>query len=200
MARNLKIPLNKKEAIELLINPRVIRMDVGLINDHYFFNVAGFGLDAEVSENYEEFGIRGPVSYFIVGTRTFFKYKSNPVTIRFDSQEINLKPLVVTVANSPEYGVGASIAPAAVPYDGYLDLVVVESLSVWKAVSNVYRLFNGTISEINEYQHYRVKTVEIIRNEAGTIEIDGNVHFEPEKLTIKVSPEKLKVAVGPDFK
>jgi len=199
MAHNLKIPANKKEALKLLIEPTVVKLDVGQINDHYFFNVTGFGMDSEISNNYERFGIRGPLSYFYVGTSTFFKFKSKPVTIKFDNQEIKSSPMVVTVANSPEYGVGAIIAPSAVPNDGWLDLVILDPLSVWKAIRHVYRLFNGKIASLKEYHHYRVKTVEIFREEPGNIEIDGNPHLEDKNLKIKILPRRINVVVSNHF-
>jgi YegS/Rv2252/BmrU family lipid kinase len=199
MAHNLKIPVNKKEALKLLIEPTVVKLDVGQINDHYFFNVTGFGMDSEIIHNHEKFGIRGPLSYFIVGTSTFFKFKPQPVTIKFNDQEIKSSPLVVTIANSPEYGVGAIIAPRAVPNDGWLDLIILDPFSIWKALLNLYRLFNGKIADIKEYHHYRVKTVEIFREEPGNIEIDGNPHFEDKNLKIKILPQQIDVVVGSNF-
>jgi YegS/Rv2252/BmrU family lipid kinase len=199
IAHNLKIPEDKKEAIKLLINPVIKKLDVGRINEHYFLNVAGFGLDALISKNFEEIGIRGPLTYFFVGTKTFLNFKATPATIKFNETEIKMSPLVVTVANAPEYGVGAVISPDAVPDDGYLDLVILEPISLWKAIWNVYRLFNGNINRIKEYHHYRVKTVEIFREEAGVIEVDGNPHFDGSHLTVKIIPQKINVVVGPDF-
>jgi diacylglycerol kinase family enzyme len=169
------------------------------LNNHYFFNVAGFGLDALISKNFEEFGIRGPLTYFFVGTKTYLKFKAIPVTIKFDQTELKLSPLVVTLANSPEYGVGAIISPDAIPHDGYLDLVIMEPLSIWKAMGNLYRLFNGNITKMKEYHHYRVKTVDIFRDQPGTIEIDGNPHFDESNLKITILPKLLNVVVGPNY-
>jgi YegS/Rv2252/BmrU family lipid kinase len=198
-ARNFKIPLRQYQAIKLLLNPRTIPIDIGKINDHYFFNVAGFGLDANVSKNFEQFGMRGPLPYFLVGIRSYFHFRPEKVLIKFDQQELEITPLVVTIANAPEYGNGAIISPQARPDDGLLDLTILDQMPLWKAVSNVFRLFNGTIDQVSAYHSYRVTSVDIMRSAPGPIETDGDPHDEDARLKIAVIPKSLQVVVGPDF-
>jgi len=73
-ARNFKIPLNQYQAIKLLLSPQIVSVDSGKINDHHFFNVAGFGLDANICQHFEEFGIRGPIpiSWSVPGPSCLF--------------------------------------------------------------------------------------------------------------------------------
>ncbi len=199
-ARNFKIPLRQYQAIKLLLNPKIIQIDIGKINDHHFFNVAGFGLDAHISENFEQFGMRGPLPYFLVGIRAFFHFRPEPVLIKFDQQKIETTPLVVNVANAPEYGNGAIISPQAQPDDGFLDLTILDRMSLWKAVSNLFRLFNGTIDRVSAFHSYRVTSLEIIRSAPGPIETDGNPHHEGTHLKIEIIPKSLHVLVGPNFR
>jgi YegS/Rv2252/BmrU family lipid kinase len=198
-ARNFKIPLRQYQAIKLLLNPRIIPIDIGKLNDHYFFNVAGFGLDAHVSENFEKFGMRGPLPYFLIGIRAFFHFHPEKVLIKFDQREIETIPLVVNIANAPEYGNGAIISPRAKPDDGLLDLTILEKMPLWKAVLNLFRLFNGTIDQVSDFHSYRVTSVDITRSSPGPIETDGNPHQQGTSLKIEIIPKSLRVLVGPDF-
>ena len=199
-ARNFKIPLKQYEAIKLLLNPRIIPIDVGKINDHYFFNVAGFGLDANIAENFEQFGIRGPLPYFLVGVRAFFKYQPQTIIIKFENKEIEISPLVVTIANAPEYGNGAIISPSAQPDDGFLDLAILDKIPLREAVSNLFRLFNGTINQVSAFHSHRVSSLEIIRPAPGPIQTDKNPHPEAAHLKIEVIPRSLRVLVGPRYR
>jgi len=199
-ARNFKIPLKQYEAIKLLLNPRIIPIDVGKINDHYFFNVAGFGLDANIAENFEQFGIRGPLPYFLVGIRAFFKYQPQTILIKFDNKEIEISPLVVTIANAPEYGNGAIISPSAQPDDGFLDLAILDKIPLREAVLNLFKLFNGTINQVSAFHSHRVTSLEIIRPAPGPIQTDGNPHPEAAHLKIEVIPRSLRVLVGPTYR
>ena len=53
-ARSMGIPLDHPAALRLLLAPEIITMDVGTINDRYFFNMAGIGLDAAISKSFEQ--------------------------------------------------------------------------------------------------------------------------------------------------
>jgi diacylglycerol kinase family enzyme len=143
--------------------------------------------------------MRGPLPYFLVGIRAYFHFRPEKVLIKFDQQELEATPLVVTIANAPEYGNGAIISPQARPDDGLLDLTILDQMPLWKAVSNVFRLFNGTIDQVNTYHSYRVTSVDIMRSSSGPIETDGDPHDEEAQLKIEVIPKSLQVVVGPEF-
>jgi diacylglycerol kinase (ATP) len=198
-ARNFKIPLQQYNSIKMLTSPRIIAIDTGRINKHPFFNVAGFGLDANISQNFEEFGIRGPLPYFLVGTRSFLNFQPQSVIMNIDNDTLEISPLVVTIANAPEYGNGAIIAPVACPDDGILDITVLDYMPLWKAAANLYRLFNGTIDQIEEFHSYRVKSVKIERPAPGPIHTDGNPHQEAAELRVEIVPASLRVVVGPNY-
>ncbi|MEJ2634258.1 MAG: diacylglycerol kinase family lipid kinase [Calditrichia bacterium] len=169
-ARNFGIPLDQRKAIKLLLNSRVISVDVGKINDNYFFNVAGTGLDAEISRDFEQFGIRGPIPYFLVGTRNYLRYHPHPVKLIYDNSEIEYgSPLILSIANAPQYGNGAIIAPSARPDDGLLDVCVMEQIPIWKAAPNIYRLFNGTIDQVEGFHTLQLKDFTIERSGEGAI-------------------------------
>ncbi len=197
-ARNFRIPLDQYKSIQSLVSPEFTTIDVGKINDHHFFNVAGFGLDAQISMNFEEFGMRGPLPYFLVGTRSFLNFQPDPVTLILDGQCMEFEPLVVTIANAPEYGNGAIIAPGALPDDGLLDITVLDYMPVWKAVPNLYRLFNGTIDQIEGFHSFRVESVTVERNAPAPIHTDGNPHDDDAHLEVEILPSALKVVTWRD--
>ncbi|MFQ5583150.1 MAG: diacylglycerol/lipid kinase family protein, partial [Calditrichia bacterium] len=150
-ARNFDIPLRPDDAVKALTNPRFRRIDVGKINGHHFFNVAGIGLDAEISAHFDKFGIRGPLPYFYVGIREFLRYEPETIEIYLNEEKkIECKPLILSFANAPQYGNGAIIAPNAKPDDGLLDVCILYPLSSGKALVNIKRLFDGTVDKIDE--------------------------------------------------
>ncbi|NOX38840.1 MAG: diacylglycerol kinase family lipid kinase [Calditrichaeota bacterium] len=194
-ARNFHIPLNQKKAIEGLLQVDYRWIDVGRINSHFFVNVAGMGLDAVISANFERFGMRGPLPYFIVGVREYFRYRPRPVELFFDGRRCERHPLLLSVANAPQYGNGAVIAPQAIPDDGFLDLCILSPLPLWRTVINLHRLFTGTIHEVDAMEIYRVKSVVVERADPGYIHTDGDPHLEGRRLEIEVLANKLKLAL-----
>jgi diacylglycerol kinase (ATP) len=196
-ARNFSIPLSIRKAIEVLKQPQIIRIDVGKINDHYFFNVAGIGLDAEISAHFERFGFRGPLPYFMVGFREFFRYRPESVSLQLNNHNaLHFKPIVLSIANAPQYGNGAIIAPHAKPDDGVLDFCVLSPISAIKAIFNMQKLFNGRIDQLKEMSIYQSAKGEILRGNKGFIHTDGDHHLEDRKLKIEVLSHKLNLAVA----
>lgn len=196
-ARNFKIPLNIRKSIELLRQPSLKKIDVGKINDHHFFNVAGIGLDAEISAHFERFGFRGPLPYFWVGIREFFRYHPESVSLRLNSHgELHFNAIVLSIANAPQYGNGAIIAPHARPDDGVLDFCVLSSISIIKAIFNLQKLFNGKIDDLEEMRIFQSASGEILREADGYIHTDGDHHWEDRRLKINILPNKLNLAVN----
>lgn len=195
-ARNFGIPLNQRKAIEALLSPRFIKIDAGKMNSHYFFNVAGVGLDALISRNFEQFGVRGPLPYFVVGARAFLSYQPEKIRLVGDDGVRECQPLLLSLANAPQYGNGAIIAPRAQPDDGLLDVCILDPLPLWKAASNIYRMFNGTIEEIEEFRTFQTAALTIEREGPGPIHTDGNPHEDDAVLRVEAIPGALKVAIG----
>ena len=54
LATNLNIPKDINKAIEIIKTNSVHTIDVGRVEDNYFFSNLGFGIDAEVIKTYEE--------------------------------------------------------------------------------------------------------------------------------------------------
>ncbi len=195
-ARSLKIPLKVFPAIRVLQYGRVKQVDVGQINNYYFFGVTGLGFDAYIGARFQEFGVRGPLPYFYIGVKGYFNYHYEAFTLKFNGQTLQTRPLLVTVANTPQFGMNALIAPQAQIDDGKLELCILNRMNVLRAAWQLPRLFNGTIEKVKEYQHFRVQQVEIIREfEEGVFHTDGEPRMGPKVLKVKVLPAALKVMV-----
>ena len=110
-----------------------MQSDAGMINGRYFFNMAGIGLDAAISKSFEQYGRRGLLTYFLAGIKTFFTYKPALISMCYDGGQFSCSPLIVSIANGPQYGSGAIIAPRARVDDGMLDVCILEKLPAWRA-------------------------------------------------------------------
>ncbi len=195
-ARSLKIPLNVTEAIETLKYGNIRKVDVGKVNQYYFFNVMGVGFDAYIGAKFQDFGLRGPIPYFYIGVKGWFQYDFEAFTIRFEDRVLHLRPLIVAVANTPQYGMSALIAPNAKIDDGILDLCILEKMKTIQALPRLHRLFDGTIEKVPFYKHYSVKEVTIEREkDKGLFHTDGEPRMGGKELKISVLPLALKVIV-----
>lgn len=198
MVRNLKIPLSWRKALDVLINGKDVIIDVGKINEEYFFNVAGIGLDGEISKRYSlDPKTRGIFPYIYHAFKGYFEMPTHRVNIDLGDFQFQDEVMLIAFANFKQYGGKAVIAPFASPYDNELDLCIINKFKLLKMSVNIQKLFTGNIHKLPFYKSYKFKKVKITSLDGPMPStIDGE--YGGEDLTsyeIEVIPNKLKVRI-----
>jgi len=198
LVRSLKIPVSWRRALDVLIDGKDVDIDAGKINDTYFFNVAGIGLDALISRNFNlESKSRGIASYAYYALKGVFEMPISRVKISLGDTVFQDEIMLVAFANFKQYGGNFIIAPFASPDDGKLDICIINKFKLLKESLNVPRLFTGHIHEFPFYKSYHF-------DECTIESLDGKIpfHFDGEyggedleSYTVKVFPGKIKVRV-----
>ncbi len=198
LSRSLKIPRNVDKACKLISEGVVSEIDVGRANERYFFILAGVGFDAVVGKKFDEYPKRGPLPYFYLGVKEYFRYHHEEVKIRFDNKTFEIKPFEIAVANSPQYGNNAIIAPRAKLNDGLLDICIVHRLTFLQLFTDLYKLFTGGLERFSEVDFYNSQTVWIERSAPNLINIDGEPVWEEAAVKISILPKALKIITPRD--
>ena len=196
IARSYHIPLNIKESIEFLAQPKIVKVDVGKVNKHYFFGVCGMGFDARIGKKFQEFGTRGPLPYFFIGVREFIHYKPEILKLEFKNKSIEVSPLLITIANTEQYGNGAIISPGSNPQDGILEICIIDQMYMLRAIYLSFKLFNNKIKDIPEYTLYKTNKLRIISNEIGVYHTDGEPHNREYETNIHVLKGVMKACAN----
>jgi YegS/Rv2252/BmrU family lipid kinase len=197
LARELGVNAHPGRAIADAIRARPRTIDLGQVDDRLFVNVAGFGLDAYIAAQFDRPGNRrrGFVGYAAITARALASYAPRTYTITTPEGRQVSRAILVTVANSPQFGNGARIAPRALLDDGRLDLVVVEERGRWRTALNVPRLFNGTVEKIPGCSISPIQQATIESDLAMVFHVDGEPVEGGTRLQVRVVPAALRVAV-----
>ena len=201
-AREFSIPLDIKEACQTLIDAKPLAIDVGKINEEYFFNMAGLGFDANVGYLYNQAqkgGRRGKLPYFTIGLKEYFSYAPQMITLSYDKTELRLAPLLVAIANCKQYGSGAMIAPKAIVNDGLLHLVIIRQAPWYQLLWRLPKVFNGTFDKAPFLQTILTKEVRITFNKEMPYHIDGEIRFGGTKLTAQIETKALVLNVPKSY-
>lgn len=198
LARNLNIPLSWLRALDTLIHGHDVFIDAGKINDIYFYNVAGIGLDGLISKKFNlESKTRGLLSYVYLTLKGIIEMPSFNVRISTLETEFEDEIMILALANFREYGGNVVIAPYASPYDHQLDLCILNKFKLIKSSLNVQRIFTGNIDKFPFYKSFRF-TRTSIRSLQGPIPF----HFDGEyggrelaEFDVSVVPAALKVRI-----
>lgn len=200
LVRNLNIPLSWRRALDVLIYGKDVYIDAGKINNRYFFNVAGIGLDGLVSKKFNlESKHRGIVPYIYYGFKGYFEMPSFQVQINLGDIEFQDDIMVVAFANFKQYGGKAIIAPFASPYDKLLDMCIINKFKLLKSPLSIQKLFTGNVHKLPFYKSYKFEKVRIKsldRKIPSTI--DGEYGGEDlAEFTIEVVPARIKIRIPP---
>lgn len=197
LALHLSVPRSLDRALALVIasTSRVRELDSGTVNGRAFFNAMGLGLDAEVSRRFNARARRGFSAYVRIAADVVRGMQSEPVVVTCDGQMLAMDTVLLTVANSDQYGNHARIAPGSRADDGLLDLVSIDPVNRLTAVVLAARLFFGTIDRNPHVLHLRGDQFTVTRHAAGWVHTDGETHRMPRELEIRVHARSLRTIV-----
>lgn len=195
LARDLGIPMNIKKAILLINKGHTKLIDVIKINNDYFLGTAGVGFDAYISWKFDEAPKRGFWTYLKVALKGFLKYEPQDYIINYDGKEtIISKGMLVTFANSKQYGNNILISPNSKIDDGQVKLIAVRKFPlIYFPVFAFYLLSK----QIHKFKF----TIEVTSNKITMFSPKQEMHIDGEpikmdnKLEIEVIPKSLKILV-----
>ena len=123
----LGMPKDISKACEQIINSEVREIDLGVVNDKYFVNVASMGLFTEVSQrtNVNLKNNMGKLAYYFSGITELPRFKKLNINIISDELTFNEPSIIVFVFNGKSAG-NFNIAYKSQIDDGMLDVVIVK--------------------------------------------------------------------------
>lgn len=198
LASNLNIPRDFAKAISIIKKGDTTSIDVGKINQYYFFSNTGIGIDALIIKKYEHSGNRTLSSYIKAALSSSFEYKAQQAIINIGEKTIKTDPFMLFISNSNEMGYNMSLTPKASLSDGILDMVIIPELSFFEKLSLGFNVLRNTIEKFKKAQHIPVREVHIEMPQK--IFIDAQIDGERQNLKtniieISILPKSLEVLV-----
>jgi diacylglycerol kinase (ATP) len=186
-AKACSIPLDWEHATRLLANrlatnspPR--RIDVGRMNERYFANGAGIGLDAKITRIARS--IHWPIGdfvYLFAIFRGMIDAIATPEVTISAGDVLWRGPLTLAnISNGPWVGGMFHIAPMAKNDDGHLDLIIAGPVSRKRILRLIPKLIRGRHLDEPEITHVGLQRVRIEASEPVPSHLDGEV-LEPGK-------------------
>jgi YegS/Rv2252/BmrU family lipid kinase len=195
LARELQLPSQPEAALDAAIRGQQRRIDAGELGGRLFFSIAGIGFDAHVAAAFDRdaAGSRGFSTYARITARELWRYRSRRYQV---DGAAAVAALLVTFANSAQFGNGARIAPSARIDDGLLDLVLFEERSRLRTLWGLPRLFTGGVERVAGVSIRQVQSVVVESDAPMAFHVDGEPVQGGTRLEARVHPGVLRVTVG----
>ncbi|MEM0576467.1 diacylglycerol/lipid kinase family protein [Flavobacterium polysaccharolyticum] len=198
LASNLSIPKSLDKATEIIRKDNTKFIDVGKVNEQYFFSNVGVGIDALIIKKYESYTKRTLMSYVRASIASSIQFTPMQTILSFNNQIINTKTLIVFISNSNEMGYGMSLTPKASLDDGKLDLVLVPQLHFLEKITLAMSVIFNKIEKFKIAQHKLLEKISIEMPDKIflDIQIDGEFHnFKTNTIEISMIKSGLEIIV-----
>ena len=198
LARHLCLPMDMKQALQVINAGKTDYFDYGVINDQPLFCTCGMGFDAYVSLKFAESGKRGLATYVENVLKEGLTYKPDTYIITDESGNHQYNAFLVACANASQYGNNAYIAPEASMQDGLLDVIIMEPFNIIEAAKVGFDLFAKTLKSNKHIKTFQARSIHIHRNESGAVHFDGDPTKMGTDIDVRIEPLGLKAIINPD--
>jgi YegS/Rv2252/BmrU family lipid kinase len=197
VAANFDIPNDLDDALEIALECRRRRIDLGSIGSGRFVIAAGMGFDAAMlrDANHTLKARIGPLAYVWSALRNLRRPRAS-YRLRLDGgEEMTRRAQGVLVANLGKIQGGLPILPDAVPDDGQFDIAVLKTRTLGDWVGVAARILVRSRKPGPDVDTFRAHTVEIRCDRAQPVQFDGDTVEPTDRLDLEIDPSSLTLAV-----
>jgi len=193
-AAYLQLDKNIDACVDIITEGKSKIVDVGKVNDEYFFNVASAGLMTSVAHNADSMlkNTLGKIAYYLKGLGELPNFKALKMRIVADQQVIEEEIFLFLVMNSGTVGGFPNLVPHARIDDGKLDLLIVNKCNLPELMSLFISFLKGIHCNSKYVTCLQAENIQIECLEEVESDLDGELGPKLP-LTIKIIPNKIKV-------
>lgn len=192
-ATELGLPSDLEEAWEIIEAGSTREIDLAQANDHYFAQLAGVGLDAQVVERTTtEFKKNfGPLSYLINAAQLA---SHKPPRLRVESEGVTREGSFVLIGNGRYYGAPLKVFTDASLDDGLLDVIVAKNAGHLDLVRYFTGVVTGIHPEFEDIDYFHTRELLVTSPDDVPVEVDGELAGKLP-VTFRIAPHRLRVVV-----
>lgn len=203
LARGLGLPADPLAAARVIATGVEQRIDLGRVNDHFFFNASSIGLGVRVTHALSH-GVKqrwGALGYGRALLQALRDARPFSAEIVCDGRRLRLRSIQITVGNGRHYGGGMTVHVDATLDDQRLHVYSLPPQSLWRLGRLLPALRRGTLERHEDVAVLDGQRIEIRTRRPRMISADGELisrtpaHYEvvPAALAVIV-PEQAEQA------
>lgn len=198
-ARDLDIPLDLREAAQVILDGTSLRVDVGEVNGRFFLNNSSLGLYPRIVQLRERYKARGAFKWLVAIWATLRVIgASRPLRVRLhiDGRDVVRTTPLVFIGNNEYRMAGFDAGSRESVVGGQLALYVVKTDGQWRLLRLVWRILTGTAQRSGELALVRA-TEATIKTSRSTllVAVDGEVELMNAPLRYRIRAAALTVHV-----
>jgi diacylglycerol kinase (ATP) len=202
LARNLDLPLEEVDAIEVALSGQIRQVDlVKIIVDdrapEHFAVMAGIGIDAVIMDETDE-GLKdkvGSAAYFVAAAKALGRLPVR-MTVQLDgNRPVQRRAMLCVIGNVGTLRGNLTLIPGARPDDGLLDVYIASPRRFRHWVKIALRLITRRAKKDDQVDQHTGTRVRIKIHGKDNYQLDGDVIAEATTLDAEIQPAALAICV-----
>lgn len=181
-AKTLALPRDLRQTVDVALMESRRRADVLRVNDRICLNISSVGIDAMAAYHVQRFKRLGGKAAYCAGLAiAFIRYAPLDVSIELDGAPASHAHLTIAVfANGQYYGGGFHPVPTADPFDGKMDVLLVDGRPRRSLLPLLKTYSRGQHMGLPICRHVQCSHLRLISHgKALPLNIDGEILCEP---------------------
>ncbi len=194
MAKELGIPMDHNEALELTLSGTPRNIHGVIVNGELCIHLADIGYNAYVVKKFDDLPQRGMWGYAKAAWQAFWSRNKMEVVFRTDEEEITSTAAMVVIANATMYGTGVKINPEGKLDDDFFEVILVKNYSVMEILKVKFTSLPFNPDKIETF-----KTRELNIKTKGRVhfQVDGEYMGKVNRIVAEIIPAAIKIIVKP---
>lgn len=192
-ARELGFKVDLHKFWRALTTRNYMQVDILEINKFYCINVAGVGYDSFVTHAFNKVAARGLITYIKVAVAAYFKFKNIHAKVENDDITEQGIFMMISIANTRQFGNNAVIAPHANYSDGKYELVLVKPMPFFALLRHAYLLMTGKLKQTKYVRYIQTTEETIIHTNLNKIHVDGDAKKTKGTIRVNILPKAIRV-------
>lgn len=193
LSKDLNIPQDTEEALDLIHRHVIRNIDTLEINGHPSIHLSDLGFNALVVKKFSEGESRGPGAYAWIALQEYMSYEPKHYIIETDNERFDGEAFMVTIANANAFGSNAAINPNGILNDGRFEICLIERFPRAAGIGILYKLYTDSIDTSVYTRKLTCRRATIQNLDDEVVHIDGEPVDLGKELRVNIKPRSLKV-------
>jgi len=202
LARNLDLPLEELDAIEVALGGQVRQIDLVKITvdnraPEHFAVMAGIGIDAMIMDETDDDlkDTVGSAAYFVAAAKALGRLPIRLMVQLDSNRPVRRHAMLCVIGNVGTLRGNIVLIPGASPDDGLLDLYIASPRRFRHWIKVALRLLTRRAKKDDQVDQYTGKTVRITIDGKDNYQLDGDVIGESTTLNAEIQPGALAICI-----
>ena len=194
-----EIPSEIDYQLDIALGNKTTKVDVGVVNNRYFINVAAMGALIDVSQKTDPNlkNAIGVLAYYLKAVTEIPQLHAIPVKLTTPDEVYFEDIYFMVVMNGESAGGFRKLSPQSSMNDGKLDVIAFRKMPIVELGPLLFEVVNGRHPRNRNVLYFQTDQLTVESTESISTDIDGE-HGEPLPLHFTVLDERLDVFVSED--